>query len=599
MRRRLMLAPYAFIVLVALGLVGCGVAAANHPFDEGEPAAPGPGASRTETRNPPGPDAAEQADDLVRNFLQTAAGGSTQAIDRSKQYLTGTASDSWAGLVSGDNPPLMVVRIVSGPTMATPVVSEGVTLTPVSLTYQPVGVLTDRGRIDSLANLETRALNFSVVADEQFKIRIAAIDGWPAGQLLLSDEGLTEYYQMQPIYFWDTEYKALVPDLRYVPWTISSDSRASARLTWLTQGPSSWVAGVQNLPAGTTGDRVLTTEGRQQVKLSAAALPPDDDDAARHLMYQLMWSLSDEGDIPQIDLYIDNQLVPVEIDDREFRASLNSWSFREPQLYDIQGGVVETIKGGERGPLPTQLSVPENTAVVAAAVSRDQARAALVQEDQLGRPSLHLVADGQSHFVDLQLPPNASLGRPSFVPGADLLLVPTGGPGGRLQAVSTQTGAVTGASGTLPGLSAAVVSPDGRRVAVIVDGEVSVAPLSLDPNGTVSLSDDNSRHLLAGLVTATAVTWTSESWLLVAGQDGNGQPALWRVTADSVVARNRSADLSGPSAVTDLVAWPAWTVLRNEPESNRAEVFAVTDLGVYRLIERASPAPEVSAPFFG
>jgi hypothetical protein len=599
MRRRLVLAPYAVIVLVALSLVGCGVAATNNPFDEGDPAAAGPGASGAETRNPPGPDAAEQADDLVHNFLQAAAGGGTQAIDRAKQYLTGTASDSWASLVSGDNPPLMVVRIVSGPNMATPVVSEGITLTPVSLSYQPVGILTDRGRIDELVNLETRSLNFSVVADEQFKIRIGAIDGWPAGQLLLSDEGLTEYYQMQPIYFWDTGYTALVPDLRYVPWTISSDSRASVRLTWLTQGPSSWVAGVQNLPAGTTGDPVLTTEGRLQVKLSAAALPPDDDDAARHLMYQLLWSLSDEGDTPQIDLYIDNQLVPVEVDERKFGASLNSWSFREPVLYDIRDGVVETIKEGERGPLPASLSVPENTAVVAAAISRDQTKAALVREDDFGRPSLYLVADGQSHLVDLQLPANASLGRPSFVPGADLLLVPTGGPGGRLLAVSTETGGVIDASGSrLPGMSAAVVSPDGRRVAVIAEGEVSVASLSIDPNGTVSVPD-NARHLLTGQVTATSVTWTSESWLLVAGEDENGQPALWRVTADSVVARNRSADLSGPSAVTDLVAWPAWTAVRDEPESNRAEVFAVTDLGVYRLIERASPAPEVSAPFFG
>jgi hypothetical protein len=46
------------------------------------------------------------------------------------------------------------------------------------------------------------------------------------------------------------------------------------------------------------------------------------------------------------------------------------------------------------------------------------------------------------------------------------------------------------------------------------------------------------RLILSGQFAATSVAWTSETWLMVSGVG-----ALWRVTADGVVAEDQSSIL--------------------------------------------------------
>ena len=116
-------------------------------------------------------------------------------------------------------------------------------------------------------------MTFWVVADDQGNPRVDEIVGATPG-LLLSDEALTRYYRIQPIYFWDQGYGTLVPDLRYLPLTIKPDQRASRLVQWLVAGPSSSLAGgVQGLPTGTSPtDNVVTKDdGTLVVKLSAQA----------------------------------------------------------------------------------------------------------------------------------------------------------------------------------------------------------------------------------------------------------------------------------------------------------------------------------------
>ncbi|MCL6641186.1 MAG: GerMN domain-containing protein [Candidatus Rokubacteria bacterium] len=427
----------------------------------------------------------------------------------------------------------------------------------------------------------------------EFNFRIGRIDGWPRGQLLLSDEGLTEYYEIRPIYFWDTTYATLVPDLRYLPRTLSDVQKASRRLTWLTAGPSPWLApGVHALPVGTASEPVEVAEdGTFQVRLSAAAAAvTTDSEAARRLLFQLQWSLATGDAAQHIDIYIEDQPVPIAVDPNAFRGFLHSWTYRrDPGRYNITAdGVVEAISPTTPSEL---LAVPLPDPVVAAAIRTDRPMGAFVLENDFGRRSLHIVSGGQTRPVNLSLPASAELGRPSFVPGTDLVVVPTGGPDGRLVSVSTTTGAVTEASNRFSGVTAAAVSPDGRRVAIIAGGEVYVAPLIV-ANGSVTVGSNN-RQLLAGRLTATAVTWTSDSWLLVAGSRESDEPTLWRVTADSVIATDVYGNLgASPLRILDLVSWPAWTTARQE-------VLAVTELGVYRFINQFSPEPNLNAPFFG
>jgi hypothetical protein len=586
MRRVLRLVPYALAVLVALGLAGCGVGSTDEPVDEGDPAV---GGSTNLARQPPEPDEAGSFEELVRYFLQASAGGSAQANERVKRYLTGLALANWVDPPAEE--PLSVVRLVGSPTPGVLVSGQG---TPVTVTYELIGSLNDQGRVNEIALPEPRTLTFWVVTPEgEFNFRIGKIDGWPEGRLLLSYEGLLEYYDIQPIYFWDTEYRTLVPDLRYLPRTLSDVQKWSRRLTWLTAGPSPWLApGVHALPVGTSSEPVETAEdGTLQVRLSAAAAAlTTDPEAARRLLYQLQWSVSGDADRP-IQIYIEDQPVPVTADSTTYRSFLHSWTYRrDPKRYNITAdGVVETITPTTLA--PELLAVPPDGRVITAAIRTEPALAAYVMEDQFGRYVLQLVTAGQTRPVDLGLPGNAEPGRPSFVPGSDLLLIPTGGPEGRLISVSTTTGAIADAGNRMPGVTDAVVSPDGRRVAIIADGEVYVAPLIV-ANNTVTVGS-TPRPLLAGRLTATAVTWASDSWLLVAGMGGGDQPTLWRVTADGVVAQDLSRDLGVPPLnIFDLVSWPAWTAAR-------AEVLAVTNLGVYRYSTGFSPEPGLTAPFFG
>jgi hypothetical protein len=573
--------PCVLLLAIVLGLAGCGVTATDRPVDEGDAAAgqPGPGAG---PRVLPRPSDAGQPDELVTNFLMAAAGGGAQANERMTEYLAGAALGGWTDPANVDNPELSVVRVVAGPSM---LLRDAVRGTPVTVQYQPVGTLTDRGRVDELTSLSTQTVTFWVTfIDEQLNLRISEIEGWPPGQLLLSDQALTEYYQMQPIYFWDRDYTALVPDLRYVPLTITEEQRAKQRLTWLAAEPPPWLSGtVQSLPVGTTSELTAAPQGVLQVRLSQAGIAPDDHEAAKRLMFQLQWSLSGGEGVPKIDLYIDGQPVAVEFSEPEFREALHTWFYRAEEVrYDIVNGVV--------APLPAPLVETDNSGVVSAAIRREPAAAALVRSDGFGRRSLSILTEDGPRPVDL--PANTTLGRPSFVPGTETVLVPTGGSNGRLMAVPIGGVSTDATGGRLSGVSVAAVSPDGRRVAIIADGALYVAPLNVS-TGTVTVGSAT-RQLLAGQLTASTVTWTAESWLLVAGVRGDDEPTLWRVTADGVVARDLSVSLLG-LRVADLVCWPNWS----NSSDGVTEVLAVADRGVYTFRLRFEPDSSLTAPFFG
>ncbi len=128
------------------------------------------------------------------------------------------------------------------------------------------------------------------------------------------------------------------------------------------------------------------------------------------------------------------------------------------------------------------------------------------------------------------------------------------------------------------GVSAVSVSPDGRRVALIAGGQAYVSSLSL-ANGSVTVGSTPRPILANQLTPATAVAWTEEAWLYVAGTSG-GAPAMWHVTADSVVAENLSESLRG-LRVDDLVAYP------KGPGSGSAEVLAIHTVGHLHVLQPA------------
>jgi hypothetical protein len=544
----------------------------------------------TDLATPPSPNSAGSNEDLVRNFLMAAAGGGASANDQVKRYLTQNALSAWRAPDQADNPPLTIVRIVGGPTTGVAVGGR----TPVTVDFQMVGKMADQGRVDELSDLSTSHVTFWVVADEQnlTNRRIDEIVGAPSG-LLLSDEALTNYYRIQPVYFWDQGFTTLVPDARYLPLTIKPDQRARRLLEWLTAGPSaSLVGGVQRLPAGTTiTDNVVTRDdGKLQVKLSAQAAGGGDPNVLRRLLFQLQWTLSVNGNTPRIELYIDDKLVSVPASDDEFLDQNHSYSYRGPaQQFNITPDqkVVRLPVGIPAAPV---IAAPENANVSLAAVGNNQTIAAYVRADGAGRLYLQIVRDGVPGHVDAHIPRSYSLGRPSFVPGVpDVVLIPTGGPDGRLMAVSATDGTYTNITRNIAGVTSATVSPDGRRIAFIAGGQAYVSSLIV-ANNTVTVGS-NARPILAGQLTASTVTWTSESWLYVAGTAG-GAPAMWKVTADGVVAQNFSGNMGGLE-VRDLVAYPQWTT------RGSGDVLALTSRGVYTFRTLFTQETSLQSPFFG
>jgi len=571
-------------LLLAVGLAGCGVGASNSPVDEGDAVSGGSTGTDIEKKDPPSPDAAGSAEDLVQKFLMAASGGLVSASEQVKSFMTDKARSNWRGPANPDNPVITIVRTVGAP--ITGAVVNG--RTPVTVDYQQVGTLTDQGRIDELADLTTtRSMVFWVVADGS-KPRVDEMSGTPDG-LILSDQALTTYYRIQPIYFWDESASALIPDLRYVPLTITSDQRATRVVQWIVAGPSRWLAGARQLPPGTSSEPVVNDNGTLVVKLSSQAAT-DGPDGLGRLMFQLQWSLRTTT-TPRIRLSIDDAIQPGAANELEYlQYNFSNTYSAPPQRFDIDAGLKVVAPTGLA---PAVLAAPENANVVWAAIGHGGTVAAFVRTSGNVR-RLQIVHEGVSGRIDANVPATSTLGRPVFVPGTgDMLLIATGGPFGKLWRVSTADGSAADVTPfNLSGVSAVSVSPDGRRVALIAGGQAYVSSLSF-ANNTVTVGS-SPRPILANLLTpATAVAWTEEAWLYVTGTSG-GAPAMWHVTADSVVAENVSESLRG-TGVQDLIAYP------RGPNGGTIDVLAYTPSGtIYTYFRQLTPPEQpLRAPFFG
>lgn len=586
-RRSLWGATVVTVLLLVLGVTGCGVGATDRPVDEGDAAT---GSNRTGSREePPEAGDAQSVHDLVRNFLQASAGGLAAAPTRVRDYLTKGYQERWLDPLPPDNPPLTVVRVLGDPEQGP---SEN-GRTPFTVKYEPIGTMTDFGRVDDLVPLDARTLIFWVVEEDGAVPRIDDIEGWPDGQLLLSDLGLTTYYQVQPIYFWDRDSRLLVPDVRYLPKTLNADQRAARVLAWLSAGPSPAVSGtVQLLPPGISFDSVGTeADGRLAVDLAGTAAGADDE-ALRRLTYQLQWSLESVlTPTTTIELRLDSQPVPVAVGPDDYRGFNHGYSYRNrPTRYDIANSTVVPDAGGTA---PTVLSSPANANVVWAAVGGGGTQAAFVRADQSGRRFLQLVVADAPEPRATQVPKSSSMGRPVFVPDSGIVLVPSDG---RLYAVSVATGAAVDAAHGLTNISSFDVSPDGRRVAFVAGGTVYVAALTV---GNDQATVATRRELLAGRLSARAVAWTSASTVLVAGTSSGAQ-ALWEASADGVLVENKNSSSGlGGLVVNDLVSYPKWIYPDGTASGSWEDAYAFTPQGIYSYRVRFSEVPTFTKPFYG
>jgi hypothetical protein len=142
----------------------------------------------------------------------------------------------------------------------------------------------------------------------------------------------------------------------------------------------------------------------------------------------------------------------------------------------------------------------------------------------------------------------ASVGQPVWLPGSrDTGLVVVGSKLLRFQVGKTT---VVGVDGAPDEVSAFAIPPDGRRIAYVSGGRLWVAPL-LRPGGDLIVGDGI--QVPTTMADLTAVGWSQQDWLIVAGRNAAGY-GFEDISVDGAVrGLPRTASLTDP--VTHLVAY--------------------------------------------
>jgi hypothetical protein len=520
------------LLLAGAGLAvpaACGVPTGGGPIVDGTGPASDPiGGSRVP---PPDPSSATNAVELVQGFLAAVSGpldtsdARREAGNRARKFLTAQAGQRWQ---PADQ--VTVVQVVGGYQDA--VAGPGATV--VTVTLRPVGVLSPRGDIGTYGGSPGPAqLAFRVVSSTADPDVPKLIDGLPpglpAGYVLSSDAlNNTNYFRPQLIYFWDLAHRFLVPDLRYVPRTLLSESaQKAAVVNWLIGGPSDLVSPVTStiLPNGTTliGPNVVPDgqTGALVVNFSGSFQDVELD----KVMAELRWSLVPLWTEP-VQLQIASR--PQQVDgagtgyvadnpaDAAYRSS-------DSEAFCVAGGVVTGVDPSSQVPAVLGASA-HNQGVAKAALSRDKSQVAIVGTDRqmwLGR-----LRDTDARAAYVQAPlAGADWSRPAWLPNTNRVLVIVDS---TLYTVNTSGGTTA----VTTGVSAFSVAPDGYRIALVSGGVVSVAALRDDGD---RLSIGTQRPLDPGLRNPSGVAWVRLDRLVVAGRADEGGWGLAEVSIDGAI----------------------------------------------------------------
>jgi hypothetical protein len=510
---------------LAAGLVGCGIPDETAVRVEGPGPSPGnvPGEPIPQPAPPRSP--TYSAEEFVTNFLRAPAGD----MGTMKARLDGYVAEAFRGQVKPSTE-VSVVRLIGGPRFATSDPAEA------TLNVEHVGTLTAAGELKPPTETETTyTMRVGPVADSDGGLWVLRT---PLTTLMTVD-ALQTYYEARPIYFWNTEYSALVPDLRYLPQDTQDAYRPTKLLDWLAQGPATALDGVaQRLPEDSrpAANSPLNTE-TQTLTVSWTAVP--DAQQRDRLVDQIVWSLQDTG-FTHIILRSGNESFPYQnAADRVRPAYPISDS---PQRYAIDGGVVRRLSGSAGPAPPSPLSTELNHDIVSAAFTRDRpVRAAVVKTNADGERVLQ-VGEGQQTVTALRSVPSLRpSSRPVWLPRPDGVgLVAAGG---GLYKFEANGGAsrltLTGVEGSV---TAVAVSPDGSRLGVIAGGRLYIVPVA---GAGPAVQPQRARLLNTSLSRLTAVAWSQENRLVVAGDRATGRTELVDVTADGGIENPRVTDAGG------------------------------------------------------
>ncbi|GGQ64843.1 LpqB family beta-propeller domain-containing protein [Couchioplanes azureus] len=493
--------------------------------------------------------------ELVKYYLEAAAGDPDGALARVKSFLSPSAAATFKA-----SSEIRVVRLIDNP-----LVNPG--SDKVTVNARTVGVLGHNGVLDPVPDkgVTPYPLTVKSIADQ------AGFFVTEAPQvLLLSDTALNNYFERRPIYFWNQDRTSLVPDVRYLPKDMPSEQEPQQIIKWLIEGPARWLSdAVEPLPDGTAllGNVPAVSNDKLQITLSAQSVPPDQPKALDQLRRQLMWSL--RPNLPGVlELKIGNQ-EQNDYDGNDYLTSNPTYRLPDPpERFVIFNGQIRRMS---RSPGATD-AIPvirpgANRNVKAAAIAHgvtpgpgNWRYAALVTADKK-RQVLRVGGAPMGEQTDLrpvQLP-GGSTGQPVWAISSDepktgaIGLITVGGKLHSFSADGSQIRrvAVPGADGWI---SAVAVAPDGRRIALAVGGVLYLAVLNTGADGP-QLSTPSQVQVPA-LESVSAVDWGTESSLIVAGKRADkDRVAIIDTTIDGIQHSELQPDI-GTDTVTYLAAYP-------------------------------------------
>jgi hypothetical protein len=575
MRRRLI----AVAAAAALLLGGCGIPDETPVVPIG--LGPSTGTAAGEDITPPMPkrEDTDKPSELVLNYLRATAGDPDDATARAKQFLSPTAAATFKP------PPGVRVVHLDGNPLNNPGSNE------VSFSAREVGTLGDNGILDPSTDPVPTEYEFRV---DSVAGQSGLFLGKSPGMLLLSDDALASYYELRTIYFWNTEHTGLVPDVRYMPKSVPREQQPTEVLAWLIAGPSDWLAdAVESLPDGTAtvGNVPAVSKDTLQINLSAQALPPDAKGALDRLRRQLMWSL--RPNLPRfLELKIGHQ-VEGDWDQTDYLSSNPAYRLTaDAERFVVYDGQVHRLSSSAYPTEPVPVLQPDaNRGIRLAALSEsdNHSYAAVVVGDGAKKQSLRVAGAPLGQQLALKkVKLDGPLGQPVWAvtpqepPGGAIGLITSNGKLYSFGAGGGSAQQIDWPGGGPPAITTVAVAPDAHRVALIVGGKLYLSVLLTGGDG---LQLGPPQQIQTPMTALTAVDWSSEGWLVIAGTAANNsRVAIMDMTMDGAQVNTRLPDL-GTEPVSYLTAYPA------DPTGDRQtsdSVAYATNSGAYDALADAT-----------
>lgn len=501
-------------------------------------------ATSGEPRVPPGPDEANSPEQLVDYFLQAAAGDPGNAAEELRPFIYSDEQASWQ-----PDPEVVVVRMNRDPRL-TPVGGGG---TRVLLDLRPLGTLSN-GVVEPTARLENRTFEFEVAIDpaafsDQVGVDVEGLQYRivdPPETILLDERALAvgSYLRATSLYFWDSDRDVLVPDLRWMPTALPPAQQVQAKLEWLIKGPASWLESLASVPGDLEleGNPVWRGDRLDVTFTAAGTVDP------QRLDSQLWWTLRNE--LPRggsMWVTVNGEQRQVVADGRVRQAIRHS----EPRSFVLLDRVVVPYVPPGEVVLPEGAVAPDAEALAMTGEGDDVALAQ-VHPDQDGL--LRLTVSTMDGAVATDVRPAGTMSRPVWLrqPGRTGLVAADG----RLYRFTADDSAtypvpVPNLTGQI---TAIAVAPDGRRLALVADGDLYTTSLVRRGDGSVSVNPP--RRLPTTATDLSGVAFIQENSLAIIGQDG-GESLLYEVTLDGAFEQELPGGRLGvPQTVSNMVGYP-------------------------------------------